>query len=505
MYNRFNLNNMIYKQGLSKKIYWVVGIIVLGIGAYLYFGSGAAPSQETVSVTKRTIIQEVSATGNVKPVENVDLAFETGGRISNVSVQVGDYVSPGQVIAWLDTTQLNAQLDKANADLASQKAALNKATLDLQNYYGSIVTTVNAAYTSANDAVRIKIYPLFSDDETSLPKLTFDSTKSQEKTTVETERYMVRDILNRWLLQVSNLTYYPPVPVVADSMTQSLENALSDSKKNLYSIYDFLNTLMDVTINAASLPAATLASYKTDINGARGEIDSAAANVTTLMQNIASQKAAVTSKQADVQSYQASVDNINAQISKTVLRSPISGTVTKQDAKVGEIASANTILVSIISSGGYEIDSNIPEVDISRIKVRDDAKVTLDAYGNDVVFAAKVVSIDPAETVIEGVSTYLTKLHFTQPDPRIKPGMTANIDIVSASHENALSLPQRAVQKSGGREFVLIYKGVPGSAKNVSSTEERDVVTGLRGSDGYVEILSGMSEGEKVVMPSLGK
>ena len=141
-------------------------------------------------------------------------------------------------------------------------------------------------------------------------------------------------------------------------------------------------------------------------------------------------------------------------------------------------------------------------MDIARIKIGNAAKVTLDAYGNDVVFDAKVISIDPAETVIEGVATYLTKLHFVKPDSRIKPGMTANIDIVSASHDNALSLPQRAVQKQGSREFVMIYNAL---AKNTSSTEERSVTTGLRGSDGYVEILSGLSEGEGVVIPRLGK
>ncbi len=486
---------MDFKQIISNKIYWAVAVVVLAVAAYLYLGRGATPSQETVKAAKRTITQEVSATGNVKPVESVDLAFETSGRVESVNAKVGDFVSAGQILASLGTAELNAQLDKADADLASQKTALGKAEVDLNNYYGNIINTVNTAYTGANNAISIKLDVLFLDDESNNPKLSFDSTNSQKKTDSENQRFVIKNMLNAWLSEIN---------LIAASPSQTApEQALYDSKTNLNDAYGFLNLLIDTTINAVSLSASTLTTYKTDINDARSEIDSAIASVTTLIQNISSQKATVASKQAEIKSYEASVDNIRAQISKTFLRSPISGIVTQQDAKVGEIVSANSVITSVISRGSYEIDSHIPEVDIARIKIGDDAKVTLDAYGNDVVFKAKVISIDPAETVIEGVATYLTTLHFTKSPSRIKPGMTANIDIVSASHDNALSLPQRAVQKIGSEEFVLIHDA---SAKNnTSSTKKIDITTGLRGSDGYVEILNGLSEGEEVVMPRLGK
>jgi len=485
---------MNYKQILSNKVYWAITAVVLAIVGYAYFGRSNGTNPDIAKVTNRTIIQEVSATGNVKPAETVDLAFETSGRIASVNAKVGDIIGAGQIIASLNSSELNAQLDKAKADLASQQAALDKANIDLNNYYGSVINTVNTAYTGANDAVRIKIDPLFSDDETNNPRLTFDSTNSQQKIYLENQRPAIRDMLNKWLLQINSLS--------ASSSQSDLESALSDSKTNLNTIYGFLNLLMDTTINSPSLTASALTTYKTDINGARSEIDSAASSITTLIQSISLQKAVINSNQADIKSYQAGVDNINAQISKTSLRSPIYGTVTRQDAKIGEIAAANAVIVSVISAGRFEIDSYIPEVDIARIKIGNSAKVTLDAYGNDVIFDATIASIDPGETITEGVATYLTKFHFAKQDVRIRPGMTANIDIVSASHENALSLPQRAIQKQGDREFVSVYNP---SDKNVSSTQETDVKTGLRGYDGYVEILSGLSEGQEVVMPTLGK
>src|SRR3989344_818196 len=102
---------MNYKQILSNKIYWAVAVIVLIIASYLYFGRGGAPALETVKTELRTITQEVSATGNVKPAESVDLAFETSGRVASVNAKVGDIVGAGQIIASLNSSELNTQLD----------------------------------------------------------------------------------------------------------------------------------------------------------------------------------------------------------------------------------------------------------------------------------------------------------------------------------------------------------------------------------------------------------
>ncbi len=481
---------MDYKKILSDKTNWIIAAVVLAIVIYALAGRKSAPQFETAKAEKRTITQEVSATGSVKPSESVELAFETSGRISSVKADVGNAVYAGQTLATLDFSELDTQLNKARADLDSQEASLNKTKTDLENYYGNVVNALNSAYTSANDAIRIKIDALFSDDESNNPKLTFDSINSQEKILSENQRLIIRDVLNTWLSKINSVGSSPT--------PNSLEQALSDAKTNLNAIYGFLNLLMDTTINALSLSTSTMNSYKTSTNDARAEIDSAILSVTTLSQNISSQKALVSSKEADVKSYEAQVENITEQIDKSFLRSPISGTVTKQDAKVGQIAAANSVIASVISTGSYEIQSYIPEVDIARVKVGNEAKVTLDAYGSDVVFDAAVTSIDPGETVIEGVATYLTKLNFKKPDERIKPGMTANIDIVSATHENVLGIPQRAVQKSEGKEFVLIYKK---GLTDESSAEKREIMTGIRGSDGYTEILSGLSEGEEVIIP----
>jgi len=200
----------------------------------------------------------------------------------------------------------------------------------------------------------------------------------------------------------------------------------------------------------------------------------------------------ITAQEALVEDAEASVRNSRAKIAKTIIRSPIKGIVTKQDAKVGEIVSASAVIVSVISEANFEIEANIPEADIAKIKIGDAAKVTLDAYGSDVVFEAGVMNIEPAETIIEGIATYKTTLQFFEDDTRIKSGLTANIDILAGKKENVITIPLRSVITKNGDSIVRILKD--------RMIEEVRVETGLRGSYGNVEVIEGVNEGDEVIL-----
>jgi RND family efflux transporter MFP subunit len=162
------------------------------------------------------------------------------------------------------------------------------------------------------------------------------------------------------------------------------------------------------------------------------------------------------------------------------------------EAKLGEVANAQSLVAEVISQAKFQVEANIPEADIAKVKVNDPAKVTLDAYGSDVIFEATVVKIEPSATIVEGVPTYKTTLQFQGDSDKIKSGMTANLDILTAQKENVLAVPYRAVIDQNGEKFVKILK-------DKNSIEERAVSVGLRGSDGNVEILEGLNEGEKVI------
>jgi len=200
----------------------------------------------------------------------------------------------------------------------------------------------------------------------------------------------------------------------------------------------------------------------------------------------------VDEQEAKVRAAKASVNNYKSQIEQTIIRSPIDGLVTKQEADIGETISANTPITSVISLAKFEIETNTPEVDVAKVKLGDIAKVTLDAYGNDVIFETHVIDVEPAETIIDGVTTYKTTLQFNEEDDRVKSGMTANIDIMTAERKNVIAIPQRAVIKKDEGRFVRIVN-------KKDEISEISIETGLRGSNGTIEITRGINEGDKVV------
>ncbi len=468
---------------LKKPIFIAAAIIFIIIVGYLYFKGGKKTGPEFSAAEKGDISEVVSVTGRVEAVKSVDLAFEKIGKINAVKADVGNYVNAGDLLVSLDTSELESQLAKANADLETQKADLDKARIDLNNDYSKVVNILNDGYTKADDAVRNQPDAMFINAETDNPQLTFTSNDGQAATDARNGRLASRTNLLNWKSEIDNL----------DSTSQpALYDSLSKSQDHLSVFRNFLIRLMDTLNRANSLTVATIGTYKTSIITARGEIDTAASNITNQIQAINAQKAVVASDEASIESYKANIQNIKAQIGEMFLYAPISGIVSRQDAKTGEIAAANTDLVSIISAGQFKIESDVPETDIAKIKVGSSANITLDAYGGGVVFKATVAKIDPAAVIIEGVSTYKTTLYFTEADGRVKPGLTGNVDILSAKHSDAIIIPARLVAAQSDGKYVLVLK-------NGGQTEKVKIQTGLRDQNGNVEIVSGLKEGDKVV------
>ena len=465
----------------NKTIVAGVVVAVAALAGYIFFRGEEKPAGDFVIVKRVNLVQEVSVTGKVKPAKSVDLAVEKGGRVVSVSAGVGARVGAGQTLVKLDDSELAAQLAKAEADLASSKADSEKAAVDLANYYEDIENILNDAYAKANDAVRKQLDDLFSDDEKT-PLLTFSTSDIQLKTNLELQRLRLTPELDDWLSELR---------VAGESTIAEKLGFLATAKNRLMKVRALLDDATKTVINSTNLSASNTSDYQANINTAKTNVNTALASISSQEQNISSQKAVVASKEAGIKSAEANVASIMAQMEKLVLRSPIGGIITKQDAKVGEIVKANEVVATVISAGSFEIEANVPEADIAKLKIGNRASVTLDAYGRDAVFGARVRAIDPAETVIEGVSTYKTTFNFEKEDARIKSGMTANIDVVTAEKEGVVVVPQRAVITRDGGKFILVDTGG-------ETPEERAVETGLRGSDGNIEITSGLEEGEKV-------
>ncbi len=505
----------------NKLLLAIVAVFFVGGGiVYAAFFRSSAPQAAPLSVVRGTVRQEVIVTGKTKPVENVDLAFERTGMVEEVDTQVGDKVVPGAVLVKLDTRELQASLremqasmDAAEAKLAQLKQGtrpedvqvkrteLAKAKQDLVNDYLEAIPAISDAYAKADDVLRNQIDFLFTNGETSSPRLTFTISNSQLQTDIENMRVVIGAELGQWKTEFGVLTI--------SSSPVELDAALDRDEARITHTATFLTKVSDALSGTITLSASTLATYKTNVNTARTAINTALTNVSSKKQTISSQKIAVQKIQdeldrdlagtvpeeiqaqtATVAEAQAKTDSISIQITKSTLRSPIAGVVVKQDAKVGQIVTTNSTLVSIISEDNLEIEANVPEVDIGQVTAGNPVQITLDALPGE-HFSGKVFYIDPAETVVDGVVNFKVKINFDRVDPRIKSGLTANLAIETKRKEGVLILPQFAVIENDKGTFVKKFE--------VGIIAEIPVVIGIRSRDGNVEIVSGLSEGDAVV------
>ena len=494
---------------LSKKqIIWA--IIIISIGAIFFFLSNKKEevTQNTATVKRGDVVQEVSVTGRVKAVSSVDLGFEKSGRIQNVYVDVGDRVKQGALLAEIESSSAQATLKETEARLAELKrgsrpeeiavkeAELAKYTQDLTNAYSGIPDIIDDAFTKTDDALHSKIAGTFSGFKTSSYKLTFPVCDTQLDVNTTWLRYTTELDFDNWRNERSSFS--------STGSQSELKSALDNTTLHLEQMRTFLESLNRVLTLDCTIASPNLDTYRTNINTARANITTAAATVNTKGQSIASLALSVAKVQDElsllkagtatevIDAQEARLLSAHGELRKHKIYSPISGTVTKVDATTGEFANAATPLISVISDNSFEIDANIPEADIAKVTIGNKARITLDAYGSDTFFDGHVININPAETIIDNVPTYKVTFVFEKNDPRIKSGMTANIDIATASRTSVLIVPTRAIITKDGNKLVTVI--------NADNTEtETHVTIGLRGSDGFAEILDGVSLGTQIL------
>ncbi len=504
----------------KKKRYIIPAALILIFVLYKIFHHKASPYQ-LVPVTQGSITETVSVTGNTTPVQSVSLGFENSGTISNVAYAVGQHVSAGTVIASLDASNLSAQLQEAQAnvaaaqaklgglqagaqpqDIAASQASVAKAQQDLANMYASISNTTTSAYAAANDAVRTQLNGFFTNPDTSSPQLTFQSLDSVDVTSSQLLRAGSTTALANLATDLSAAS--------STSSNADLSRLASDGLTDLKQIQSMLMAVSNALNASVGLSASQVTAYKASVTAATNEVNSSVTTLTTLTQNIASETLTVAQLQAQlavtqagstssdiaaqeaaVQEAQATVASAEANLGNAEIVAPMSGVITQQDAKVGQVASPGTPLVSIISDGNFEVDALVPETDIGKVAVGNPVNMTFDAFQGQ-TFTGKVFYIDPAQTITSGVVDYLVKVSFDTPSAAMKSGLTANLDIQTKTDANALILPQYAVlvNDSGASVETLDAKGA------VVTTP---VTLGIQDENGNVEVLTGVTLGEKVV------
>lgn len=532
------------KNKLKKARYFVPTIIVAIILFFIFSGSKTTP--EIFTVKKGNVIQSVNLTGRVKGASDLKLAFERTGTLASLYVATGQKVARGQLLARLINNDLGAQYQQALAQLAqakalklgaqatldAQKAKLNElengarveeiaaknnelalARQNLDSAYQNTINIINGGFVSVDDALRKQISDLFLNADSQNPKLSFLSTDSQAQSDVEFQKFIAANEMKIWEVEKNSLT---PTSVQA-----VLEQALITGQNHTRIILKMLDRLMDATTAGAGLPAATLSTYKTNVTTARTNVNAVATNFSSQLASLKSQKislekihnelalklagntnqtieqqkqavkqaeANVASQDAQIQSAKAGVAAAGATVEKSLIRAPVAGTVVKITPQIGSLITANTPIISLVSLNQMEIEVNISEIDVGKIKINNPVSIQLDAYPAE-IFEGTVASLDPGETIMDGVVNYRAIIAFNQADERIKSGLTADVTIETRRQDKVMILPRYTLIQREGKYFV----------KRAATNQEVPIQVGLRGQDNAVEIISGVAEGDQIL------
>ena len=349
---------------MKKAIIAVVLLAVVAGGLYAWYSrrNRTEVQVNTTPLTRGDVVDTVGATGTLQAVTTVQVGSQVSGNIQWLGADFNSIVKKGQVIARLDPSLFDAQLNQVQANLVQARANLTKARSEL-------------------DRARVQL------------------TDAQQKYA------RAKELASQQLLPASELD---AAKIAVDSATASL----------------------------------------------------------------ASQQATVVQVQAAVTQSEASLNQSQVNRNHTVIQAPIDGIVTQRSVDVGQTVAASmsapTLFVIAADLTEMQVNANIDEADVGRIRPGQRVSFRVDAYPTD-DFVGVVTQIRLQPVVLQNVTTYGTVITVPNRELKLKPGMTANVKIEIAKRTNALRIPNAALRfRPTAEVFAALNQEVPPELTSVA-------------------------------------
>jgi len=465
-------------------------LIVLAVVVLVVGGGGFAAIKKlrgkpdlvrTVKVRSGRLVAKVSETGTVEPFKKVEVKSKVGGRIKVLNVDEGDWVVEGQVIAELDVPEIErqaeqagAQVDAAQATVVEQEAAYAVS----RKQVAAELAEARAGYAEAQARLeQVRKGP--RQQEIARARAAVEEAKARlndARRTLERQR----GLLEKGFVSQQEVDAAQTQHEVA---TQALEQAQEQ---------------LDMLL-AGSRPEEIRAAEQA---AARAK---AAVEVAVARQGeLAVRRAGIARAKAQEKQIRKSLEEIETKLRDAIVVAPCSGRVIKRHIRAGELITSGvttfTSGMAIVTLGDMSkmlatVDLN--EVDIARVRLGMPAEITLDAIAGK-RFDGKVTRIAPAASGEGGgqpvgrggIVRFAVEVELSDATPQVRPGMTANVDLIVARRKHAVYVPKEAVYGDSG-SWVWV--------KNGEGREKRTVKTGIS-NETYTEILSGLEPGEELTL-----
>jgi HlyD family secretion protein len=227
----------------------------------------------------------------------------------------------------------------------------------------------------------------------------------------------------------------------------------------------------------------------------------------------------LTANQAQVKQFEAALHSTQIDLDHTNIKAPVDGVVVSRNVDVGQTVAASlaapTLFLIAQDLTKMQVDTNVSEADVGRVRVGQPATFTVDAYPGR-VFKGAVTSVRQAPINVQNVITYDAVVGVSNPDLKLFPGMTANVKILVNQRPNVLRVPNAALRyhpaseapapsaAKGARKAIALEQAVWVLDDN---NKQRRVVVSTGESDGtFTEITKGdLKDGDRVILAALVK
>jgi multidrug efflux pump subunit AcrA (membrane-fusion protein) len=493
------------KFGCKRSLSALALLFIAFIGFKFFGDSGDGVEVPPAALTQVSVLSvaelgskaSFDTVGKVEAVSEANLQAEAGGRVTSVSVKVGDSVSAGRVLATIENNSQSAALTQAQGAYEAALAAsaqsgvgVNEASTVLLSAKNGAVNTYRQSYNTVNSAIYNNIDLFFSAPQSTLPGLKLSG--QGNTASINNERVAYQQLLSEWQTRSNTIS-------TESDLRAELSYARARLDRTILFVDTFigiLNTTDDSSYTEAELQgySASFTALRSSLISTRSSIDGA---VTTLNSaedavrraNLAASGGVVSASDAQIKIALGSLQAAQANYQKTIVRSPIQGVVNAFYLKTGDYASPGQPAGIVANNNGLQIKTFVSEVDSANLNVGDVVTIEGGASG---VITAKAAALDPANgkvAIVVGVN----------PDSGLTNGATVSLTFSQISEvavTERILVPLSALKITSAGTFVFT---VNPESKLVPVAVTQGQLYGEN-----IEILSGLTKDTRIVTDARG-
>ena len=536
----------------NKKALIAIGLVVVAGGGFYFTRMKSAKPAVSVGrvVTAETgdVALIVSESGTLEPVIKVDVKSRVAGRLSRFYVKPGDLVAAGQLLATVDPKEvarevagIAAQVRSARAGLEQTKEneglisrqvaiAVERAKIGVQTAESQVT---DAEVSKADAAVNLRDAELGVDTAEKRLAQTAAPTRPQELAQAVAALKRAEDQLDDQKRLVERRKSLLAKGFISQQDVDTAETQVRLQESDIQSARQRVALLKegprkeDIDTAKLAVDAAKIRVEQANVRLKQADIKVAQAKINLRnskveLQNQENNLGTVALRKRDIERSRADVAQIenrfaqqSVQLTETRIVAPMAGEVTGKYLEEGELVASATAgfaqgaaIVTIANLKQMQVRTNVNEVDVVKVNVGQPVEIRVDGV-RDVTFHGVVASKAPASlsssqagatnTAASATSNQVVrfevKVRVTDGDARLRPGMTASVDILLDRKSKVTRIPTEAIRPD---ETVMVMTGT----KEKPILTPRKVPLGLR-SDSVTEVISGLKPGEKVEVPKI--